>query len=458
MAKYVSILSLLLLVAIGAHFAGIFAADRRLATADIYEEAKLAWRSYRQVDGAETNPLLPQTEFRRAGHPDRFLELDPSGPPIVVPGGFGAFSDICGKRGCLAVAFTRDGSVAWSIPFAAKLLDHKPLVAGERSYAGSDAATDTYGSGIRTFANGDILLTPNLANGFPYSVGLTRIALDGTVRWTRTDHGNHRATIAADGTIYTPQHQLRSDYDYSRVPHVVRPSVTCRLPKTQYADFVQVLSEDGVEKRTIDLVALFTRDPAFGPLLSRTLDPCDPLHLNSVDVANRADAATADGVEAGDLIVSLRALSAVAIVAADGSRIKRVISGSFAVQHSAHFLGNGEIVIFDNMGGAPGLLPSRVLAIDLDTGAERTVYANGAFKSDNMAELSPTAGDIALSPDRTRALVSFTRSGRMVELEMPSGKVLSRYDNTFFRENVPQGVFKLYAAAYAQDRTGPTRQ
>lgn len=449
LSKIVSILSFVLLVAIGAHFSGVVAAERRWASASIYTQAKEFWRSWQQVDHAGASPLLPDDEFRRVGARQRFLTMAGDGPPIVVPGGNGVFRELCGANGCLAVAFGRDGKPVWLIPFDAGAMARAPLRGTyDHDYLGNDRTADIAIAGIRSFADGDLLLTFNLANAFPYSYGLMRVARDGTVRWRRADLANHRATIASDGTIYTPLHRIRSGERYSDAPDHLRGAVLCRTPEKQYVDLIQLVGPDGRERRTIDLLALFLRDPVHGPSLARTTDPCDPLHLNSVDIATQQDAASTPGIAAGDFIVSLRALSMVAIISADGQRIKRTITGSFAVQHSAHFLGNGEIVLFDNMGGSPGALPSRIIAIDLASGRERVIYARKPAEGGNLAELSPTAGDIALSPDRTRALVSFTRSGRLVEIDLASGEAVTRYDHTQGKDG---GVYKLYAATYASD-------
>lgn len=434
-------------MAIGAHFSGVYAAERQWVSADIFTQAKLAWRSWQQVDRDGGSPLQTNDEFRRTGAAQRFVTLADSGAPIILPGGKGTFTDICGGDGCLAVAYGRGGKVLWSIPFDGKAIAEAPQMArGGHEYLGFGIADDVSIVGLQSFADGDLLLTFNLANAFPYSYGIMRVGRDGTVRWRRADLANHRASVAADGTITAPLHEIRSGARYSDAPEHLRGTVLCRSPEKQYADLIQVLGPDGRERRTTDLLALFLNDPVYGPALSRTTDPCDPLHLNSVDIATAQDASSTPGIAAGDMIVSLRALSMVAIISADGKRIKRSITGSFAVQHSAHFLGNGEIVLFDNMGGSPGALPSRVLAIDLASGRERVIYARLPGDNRNLAELSPTAGDIALSPDRQRALVSFTRSGRLLELDLATGQVLSRYDHT---QGAQRGVFKLYAAAYA---------
>ena len=53
----------------------------------------------------------------------------------------------------------------------------------------------------------------------------------------------------------------------------------------------------------------------YAALLWHTTDPCDPLHLNSVRRIEDAEDAIDDsaGIAAGDLVVSLRNLSAFAI-------------------------------------------------------------------------------------------------------------------------------------------------
>lgn len=59
---------------------------------------------------------------------------------------------------------------------------------------------------------------------------------------------------------------------------------------------------------------------------------CDPFHLNFVDRAG-ADAGGAWGLAPGDLVASLRNLSAFAILDAESGRVKRLVRGSFFYQH-----------------------------------------------------------------------------------------------------------------------------
>lgn len=115
-------------------------------------------------------------EFRRTGAAERFITLADSGAPIVLPGGKGTFTDVCGGDGCLAVAYGRDSKVSWSIPFDGETIAEAPQMArGAHEYLGFGIADDISIAGLQSFADGDLLLTFNLANAFPYSYGIMRV-------------------------------------------------------------------------------------------------------------------------------------------------------------------------------------------------------------------------------------------------------------------------------------------
>lgn len=66
----------------------------------------------------------------------------------------------------------------------------------------------------------------------------------------------------------------------------------------------------------------------------------------------------------------------------------------------------------------------RVLAIDLETGAEQTVYPRNPGGSDRALN-SYYAGQIDISPDGRRLLVAETHAGRVLELDLEDGRPIT---------------------------------
>lgn len=123
--------------------------------------------------------------------------------------------------------------------------------------------------------------------------------------------------------------------------------------------------------------------------LQQTSDGCDSPHLNDIDIVSADDTPEA-GCVAGDPALSLRSISAVAILEGIGGAVKRVLGGGFARQHSAHHLSGSKLPMFDNSGGDAAGRPSRLLRIDLVSGGERRVFPlKGAFEARHGSLASP---------------------------------------------------------------------
>jgi outer membrane protein assembly factor BamB len=158
-------------------------------------------------------------------------------------------------------------------------------------------------------------------------------------------------------------------------------------------------------------------------------DGCDAYHVNGIDTVNAAAAARIGrGVEAGDLLVSLREPSALAIIDKDNGDLKWLLSGRTAAQHSPRFLPDGTIVAFDNLGGRSATGGSRILWIDPATNRSRTVFPRG-----NEGALLPffsvDSGAVNVSPDGKRIMVSPSKQGRTIEVDIATGQALWTIDN-----------------------------
>jgi hypothetical protein len=81
--------------------------------------------------------------------------------------------------------------------------------------------------------------------------------------------------------------------------------------------------------------------------------------------------------------------------------------------------------MFDNYGSDKDGGPSRLLMVDLASGLEKTIFPIKSTPKGLRNLFSDTAGKIDISPDRQRAIVTFTGVGKAVEVSIPEGEVLN---------------------------------
>jgi hypothetical protein len=132
------------------------------------------------------------------------------------------------------------------------------------------------------------------------------------------------------------------------------------------------------------------------------------------------------------LLVSLRSNNAVMAISRDTRKVVWASVGRTALQHSPRYMGDNTLLVFDNLGGKADEGGSRLVRLDMDTDAVNIIYPPRAgieSADENYAVLSATGGQIGLSDDRSRALVSLTRQGRTLEVDLVSGKLLWEFLN-----------------------------
>jgi len=199
-----------------------------------------------------------------------------------------------------------------------------------------------------------------------------------------------------------------------------------------YKDIIRVLDMNGAVTEEVPIFDALLASP-FHAQLSVAGAPdgphdCDPLHTNSVTPLGPEFAAKFPDLKADDLLVSLRNLSALAIIGRSDHKIKLFIKGNFMWQHSAHPLPDGRIVLFDDFGIAEETGASRVMILDPLTQHETTVFPN-AQTPEEYPTFTPHLGRIDLSRDRTRALVAYGSNGRGYEIDLTTGALLTAFDN-----------------------------
>ncbi len=344
---------------------------------------------------------------------------------VVAGGGRWQFGEHC-PDGCLAVEYAGPADIGRATPFRPELL--RAAVIAEAQYektlgASSDEVIQPFY--MSSYPNGDLLATFYYADfHFPSFAGVARLDRAGRPIWYRRDYSHHEPHVAAGDTALVPGLKFEDEVELPGNLATWR----CR-PHATYVDVVDVLDPDGGLVERISVLDAFLASPWASVLTAA--DPCDPFHLNSVSLV-RDDVSGLGDVRPGDIVLSLKHLSAVAILDRRTHALKRYVRGTFSQQHSVKHLRGSNFVMFDNRGGYGGRRGerypySRALVVDLATGEETVVFPkSGSERYGNWHSLG--RGRISVSPRGDRMLASYTRLGRAVEVRIEDGEVLAEFN------------------------------
>lgn len=400
--------------------------------------------------------------------------------PILWTGGSFQFNEYCPGFGCLAVEYTRRGEVAHAYPLrlaeleaAAGPVDDGTFDGGEFPYEfapGFSFAREIRVAGISRYTNGDLLVIFHYAGdirsgrAFPFGAGVARIDRDGHPLWYRRDYSHHWPYLLDDGTVLVPSLRIGSGLvSFQSGDRKVRLGDCDR----SYRDTVHIIDGDGRLLKHIDLLDALLVSPYVAVLQhSSNTNFCDPLHLNFIHQLGD-DAGGTWGIGPGDLVVSLRRLSAFAILDWESGRVKRVVRGNFLQQHNVRHLEGSTFVMFDNQGHDEVGGPSRLLMIDLADGRETTIFPNYRTPESLRDLFSDRRGYIDISADSERALVVFTDESVGVEVRLSDGEVLNLFRSLHDVSDVEKfsderktraALFHMYGIEYIHDSEGETAE
>jgi hypothetical protein len=168
-----------------------------------------------------------------------------------------------------------------------------------------------------------------------------------------------------------------------------------------------------------------------------TPNPCDPLHLNFIEYIDATKAEVVDLADVGDLLISLRDINTILIFSPQTGSIKWIETGRYVGQHSPRLTADGSILVFDNRGGDQALGQTRIIRQRVGDPRLSVIWPR-AGKSLGEKLATNEAGHISVADDGTRALISITGTGDVLELELSSGDVLWRYEKIFSVDGYPQ--------------------
>ncbi len=375
-----------------------------------------------------------------------FLAGDALIEPVLVKGEVGAFLDHCPRWGCLAVEYSRSGAVSRVWPY---LPDEfaRANIAPETDFPYEHAVGWSFSRGLETFflsphPHGDLLVVFELGDSHPVAGGVARVAPDGRPRWYRKDYSHHWPHVVNEDLVLVPGmrlHQARIAFKLydrqSRSEVQLGSEVKLECDRGLISeDLVNILDGRGELLDEIAILDAIIASPYAGVLVGA--DDCDPTHTNFAHMLG-ADAGGAGGIAPGDLVVSLRNLNAFGILDKDDHRLKRLVRGSFHMQHGVRHLDKARFAMFDNYGTDGVFGPSRLLVVDLATGEEITVFPTATTPKHLLPFFQRTRGQFDISADGRRALVVDELDQRAFEIRLADGQVLTMFRQIHNLSNWP---------------------
>ena len=387
----------------------------------------------------------------------RFVAEEVLDDPIMFSGGKPRynFAESCPVHGCLAVEYAPTGEVTHAYPYRPhEIFNTEPLESLPYEALGVSFVNNAVVIGVSQYINGDLLVVFHAAHTFPYGAGVARIDRDGHPLWSRRDYSHHWPHLMADQRALVPSHRIGEKS--IPVPFWRRTIYLCKTGKP-LLDFINVLDEDGRLLEQISVIDAILDSP-YDHVLRETSDECDPTHLNYVDQIG-GDGGDMVGAAPGDMVVSLRNLSAFGILDGETAQLKRLVRGSFVEQHAVQHWKGSKFLLFDNHGSDGVYGPSRLLEVDLSDGRERTIFPNRRTP-DFLRLFTNIHGAIDIAPDGRRAIFTASDQGMAVEVRLADGEVLnifqglhdvSKFDEfSEAKRTIKSAVFETFEVRYAK--------
>jgi len=258
---------------------------------------------------------------------------------------------------------------------------------------------------VHLYDNGDLLAIFGVG-------GLIKINANSDLIWANPLPAHHDLDVLPNGDIYV----------LTRVAHVV-PRVLEAQPVLE--DFITILNHQGHEKLNVSLLAAF-ENSEFAHLLyesqsdddrwvQKKWDQGDFMHTNSLEVLDGRLAKRIPAFRKGNVLVSLRVPSVVAVIDLERGKVVWAFRGAFKHQHDPKILTGGNMLLFDNLGSP---LQSSVIEVDPRTrdvlwefrGSEKIPFFS---RSCGAAERLPNGNTLVTESDNGRAL-EITPEGTIV--------------------------------------------
>jgi hypothetical protein len=262
------------------------------------------------------------------------------------------------------------------------------------------------------------------------NLGAAKLDRCGKLLW-KVDRATHHAVTAnPDGSFWMP---ARVDVRDIRDEVLLRQIEEADLVGSggRYEDSLLLVTADGrIDAEISVLASLFDGRFATELFDVREFSVTDPTHLNDVEVVTPELARRIPGVEAGDLLVSLRQMHMLAILDRQTGAILWSRVGPWVRQHDPDITPDGLIEVFNNGDGrlaVDGVIGSSILTLDPATGEVHTAYP----RDGDANFFTRIMGAHQRLPNGNRLLTE-SQPGRLLEVD-PEGDVVWEYVQPYDR-------------------------
>lgn len=243
-------------------------------------------------------------------------------------------------------------------------------------------------AGQRWWRRAHLLPDGSILAIFEYS-GLVKVDRDSKLVWARCGLYHHDVTVDANGRILVLVGDPRRRAD----------------GRGLFGDRVEILAPDGTPQASIPLLEAFAASAQAALVAEPEHD--DVFHTNTLRLLPRETG----GKRAlgGDVLLSMRNLHLLAALELGTGRLTWSLAGDWRAQHEPVLLGDGAILLFDNL-GRDGR--SRAIEVDAQSGAIRWSYPATQRGHDLF---SPICGSVQrLANGNT--LITESTAGRALEV------------------------------------------
>lgn len=256
------------------------------------------------------------------------------------------------------------------------------------------------------YPNGDMLVIYESPGDTPYGYGMIKIDKDSQLMWGYAANAHHDVDVDSSGRIYA----LTQEISLEKITGAKD------YPTPLIEDFVAVLSPEGKEIKKVSIPRALGQSPFRKMLSNATIGKKrDLTHTNSVYVLPSGINYNLPVFKPGQVLLSCRTINALLVLDLETESVVWAVTGPWRGQHSATFLANGNILLFDNVGSQKG---SRLLEYNPSTGTIDWSYDGGEqnrfyTRGRGMQQLLAN-GNILITSSNENRVFEITRDGEIV--------------------------------------------
>lgn len=270
------------------------------------------------------------------------------------------------------------------------------------------------------FPNGDVIAIYHAKSGKKnpvYGVGMVKINADSKVIWNYGANVHDAMYIAEDKNIYTLVQEKNGGAPIEGLRYAKPP---------QMIDQITILSPQGKEEKHIPVLQAFLGTPYEDMLYAYNNAPRYTL-TNAVVVLEKDMAAKFPLFQAGDMLVTIANMDAIAVIRPQTGKVIWASRGIWRRPYDAKFMEDGTIMLYDSQGYYDGSNYSkpRLLRVDPATQAIRWFFidndkSDDSGKPSGMEQLLPN-GNVLMVQEERGMLMEITPDGQLAwQMESPT--------------------------------------